>query len=171
MGFDDWLFGGDPEIMSRTEKASGYFLARQDKYSKFMVFWRISCLIFVLVTEVHYWFIRLPDWGIPVLFVTNQSHYLYGIFNLLTLSAYIRYQGMNEPLPADSNSPWLLWKWVSILFNLLMTFQLYITIGFWIGYFFFYTEEERWEENMFNLVAKHGAHYALLLIDAGFNKI
>ena len=170
MGFDDWLFRGDPEIITRAEKASGYFLARREQHTKFLVFWRISCLIYFAVTEVYYWFIRLEEWGPPIFYITNQGHYLYGLFNLLALSGYIRHRGIGEPLPTDSGSPWFMWKWVSALFNMLITLQIWIVILFWIIWIF-WEEGEKEKEDMYNVVTKHAMHLALLLVDAGLNKL
>ena len=107
MGLDEWLFSGDTDIISRAGKASRYFVAWKQQNTKFLVFWRISCLIYFTVTEVNYWFVRREEWTPPLLFMTNQGHYFYRLFNLLTLAAYTCHALIGEPIPADSGSPWL----------------------------------------------------------------
>ena len=172
MRLDKWLFGGDLDIISRTEKAEGYFMARREQNTKFLVFWRIMCLVYFTVTEVIYWTGRQED-SIPVLlFMTNQGHYFFGLFNLLTLVAYIRHELIGEPLPADSGSPWLLWKWVSVLFNLLISLQFWTVVLFWTMWFVYsWDEVDTKKLPIYGVVSKHGIYFALLLVDAGLNKI
>lgn len=144
MAFDDWLFSGDSHIILRAEKATGHFQARHSKNTKFLAFWRITCLIYFLVLETYYWVPRAGEGGTsPFLYMTNWGHYFYALFNLLTVSGYISHVAVGLPVPEDSASPWLLWKHCSWLFNLLITLQFWIVLLWWVLWTFLSTEERQ----------------------------
>ena len=168
MGLDEFLFDGDPDVISRTEKAKGHFAARNSKNTDYLAAWRISCFILFVVTEISYWRTRLERYQPKFMYLTHHGHYLYGIFQLTTVVAYIVHRGCGVPVAADSKSPWLLWKWVSALFNILVTLQFWISLLF-PGILVLWDRFD--SERLFNLLVNHGIYFATLMVDYSLKKI
>ena len=68
-------------------------------------------------------------------YVTNWGFYLWGAFLFTSAYAHLKYQLLKSdttPLPADSSSPWLSWKVVSVLFSMALGIEIAITLNYWL---------------------------------------
>ena len=122
------------------------------------------------MTEAVYWLTTQPGWRPIFLLIklTNQGHYLYGLYYLLTVVAIFRHEVAGVEVAKDSASPWLFWKWCSVLFNMVLTLQFWIFI---LGSLIWFFVDGTQVNSLFNYVTRHGVYWATLLVDAGLNNI
>ena len=119
--------------------------------------------MFCLFQELYYWYLREDWWLSPFYYVTGWSWYTWVIYNALAVLAHLRqdyYMTSQKTAEQDSESPWHLWKILTIFHELAIVSALVVTCGFWLFIYPTYP----WPMYFLDY-SRHGAPLICMLID------
>ena len=117
--------------MTREEKSTG-FLKQLNKTDNSMLrnFRYLHCIVFIAneLSSLLFERIRLEP---RALYKTNWGWWLYGTYVITIAYAHYRHETRGKALGADTSSPFHLWKVCTVLYEILITDHLIITIFYW----------------------------------------